>query len=262
MTKRTLLLLWLLICSAAAAEQLRLDTLKAGATIYKNVTVLGANTTDLYFRHANGFANVKLKYLPPALQKRFDYNPKAAEEAEKRQSEDEILYQTSLRTAAVSTGKPAVTKDTGWLGTETGLADPISDKSLLGKTAPELSVDKWLSDKPSLEGKFVLISFWASWSAPCRQYIPELNALQKKYGEKLVIVGVSAEPEKDLSDFSEPRIDYASAIDAKAKLTAAAGVTSIPCVLLADPKGVILYQGHPGALTEKRLQAVLSRPTE
>jgi cytochrome c biogenesis protein CcmG, thiol:disulfide interchange protein DsbE len=123
-------------------------------------------------------------------------------------------------------------------------------------------VEKWLGDKPDLEGKFVLISFWASWSAPCRQYIPELNALQKKYGEKLVIVGVTAEPEKDLSDFAGPRLEYASAIDTKAKLTAAAGVTSIPCVLLADPKGVILYQGHPAALTEKRLQTVLSRPSE
>jgi cytochrome c biogenesis protein CcmG, thiol:disulfide interchange protein DsbE len=262
MTKRILLLLWMLICSAAAAEQLKLDTLKAGATVYKDVTVLGANTTDLYFRHANGFANVKLKYLSPALQKRFDYNPKAAEEAEKRQNEAEILYQTSLRASAVPAAKSAVAKATGWLGTETGLSDPISDKSPLGKTAPELSVEKWLGDKPDLEGKFVLISFWASWSAPCRQYIPELNALQKKYGEKLVIVGVTAEPEKDLSDFAGPRLEYASAIDTKAKLTAAAGVTSIPCVLLADPKGVILYQGHPAALTEKRLQTVLSRPSE
>src|SRR5260221_8826964 len=202
MTKRIFLLVWLLICSAGA-EPLKLDTLKVGATTYKNVTVLGANTTDLYFRHAHGFANVKLKYLAPDLQKRFDYNPKAAEEAEKRRSEDEILYQSTLRESArassVASGTPVPAKSNGWLGTETGLADPISDKSSLGKSAPDISVDKWLGDKPNLEGKFVLISFWASWSAPCRQYIPELNALQKKYGDKLVVVGVTAEPEKDLS---------------------------------------------------------------
>lgn len=261
MTKRIVFLGWVLIASAFG-EPLRLDTLKVGATTYKDVTVLGANTTDLYFRYSGGVANVKLKYLDPDLQKRFDFNPKAAEEAEKRQAEAEILFQNSLHASPAPSTKPGETKSTGWLGTETGLSDPISDKSPLGKSAPEISITKWLGDKPSLEGKFVLLSFWASWSAPCRAYVPELNALQKKYGEKLAIIAVSAEPEKDLVDFSEPRIEFASGLDSKAKLTAAAGVTSVPCVLLADPKGVILYQGHPAALTEKRLQAILSRPSE
>jgi cytochrome c biogenesis protein CcmG, thiol:disulfide interchange protein DsbE len=260
---------WFLLCGtllvgSAGAAQFKLDTLKIGTTTYSNVTVLGANTTDLYFSHANGFGNVKLKYVGPELQKRFDYNPKAAEEAEKRQVENEILYQTSLaRSASTRAGNTAAAASARPLiGSETGLADPISDKSLLGKAGPPVQVDKWLGDKPALEGKFVLLNFWASWSAPCRQYIPELNALQKKYSEKLVIVGISAEPENDVADMTDPRIEYASGLDSKAKLTAAAGVTSVPCVLLIDPKGMVLYQGHPAALTEKKLQAILARPTE
>ncbi|HZR15931.1 MAG TPA: TlpA disulfide reductase family protein [Verrucomicrobiae bacterium] len=261
MTKWFLLCGTLLVCSAGAA-QFKLDTLKIGTTTYSNVTVLGANTTDLYFSHANGFANVKLKYVGPELQKRFDYNAKAAEEAEKRQVENEILYQTAL----AHTGSPrpgnAATPAKPLIGSETGLADPISDKSLLGKPGPTVQVDKWLGDKPALEGKFVLINFWATWSAPSRQYIPELNALQKKYSEKLVVVGISADPENEVADMTDPRIEYASGLDSKAKLTAAAGVTSIPCVLLVDPKGIVLYQGHPAALTERRLQAILARPTE
>jgi hypothetical protein len=40
------------------------------------------------------------------------------------------------------------------LGSETGLADPISDRSLLGKPAPALQVDKWLGEKPSLGRDF------------------------------------------------------------------------------------------------------------
>jgi thiol-disulfide isomerase/thioredoxin len=262
MTKWFLLCIVLLVCPAGA-EQFKLDTLKIGTTTYTNVTVLGANATDLYFSHAHGFANVKLKYVGPELQKRFDYNPKAAEEAEKRQIENEILYQTALaKASAVRPGNAARAGSAKpSIGSETGLADPISDKSLLGKPGPSLEVDKWLGDKPSLEGKFVLVNFWATWSAPCRQCVPELNALQKKYADKLVVVGVSAEPENDVADMSEPRIEYALAIDAKAKLTAAASVTSIPSILLLDPKGVVLFQGHPAALTEKKLQAILSRPT-
>ena len=40
-------------------------------------------------------------------------------------------------------------------------------------------------------GKVVLINFWATWCPPCRAEIPDLIALQKKYSDKLVIIGVS-----------------------------------------------------------------------
>jgi hypothetical protein len=89
-----------------------------------------------------------------------------------------------------------------------------------------------------------------------------LNALQKKYPDKLIVIGVSTCSEKDLTEMPEPHIDFASAIDAKAKLGAAAGITAIPSVLLCDPKGVVLYEGHPAALTDKKLQAILTRPAE
>jgi thiol-disulfide isomerase/thioredoxin len=263
MTRRFSLILALLFVLSAAAEPLKLDTLKVGTTIYTNVTVLGANATDLYFRHSLGFANVKLKYVSSDLQKRFDYDAKAAEEAERRQNENDLIYQTTLaKAASAPKSKSGPTNPKPLLGSETGLSDTISERSLLGKPAPSLEVEKWLGEKPALEGKFVLISFWASWSAPCRQLIPELNKLQKKYAEKLAVVGVSAESEADLSNMSEPRMEYASAVDSKAKLSAAAGITSIPCVLLCDPKGTVLYQGHPGAITEKKLEAILSRATE
>jgi thiol-disulfide isomerase/thioredoxin len=263
MTKRLVLcvLLWALF--SAGAETVKLDTLKVGNTTYRNVTVLGANATDLYFKHSLGFANVKLKYVPADLQKRFDYDPKAAAEAERHQNEEEILYHTSLAMAAVKQStNAAAPKVAGALGLETGLADPISDRSQLGKPGPKLEVDKWVGDKPDLEGKFVLIDFWASWSAPCRQGIADLNAWQKKYADKLVVIGVSAEPETAYADFSSPRIEYPLAVDSKAKLCAACGITSIPSITLRDPKGIVLYQGHPAALTEKRLQSILARAAE
>jgi len=262
MTKRLVLCVVLWVGYAAWAETVRLNTLQVGTSTYSNIVVLGANATDLYFKHSQGFANVKLKYVPADLQKRFDYDPKAAAEAERRQNEAEILYQTSLAAAAMKQPTNSAARAVGSLGLETGLADPISDRSLLGKQGPNLNIDKWIGDKPTLESKFVLINFWASWSAPCRQTIAELNAIQKKYADKLVVIGVSAEPESAYAEFSSPRIEYALAVDSKAKLSAASGVTSIPCVILRDPKGVVLYQGHPAALTDKRLQAILARPTE
>ena len=150
MTVRIAFWVSLLFALSAIGEALKINTLKVGSITYSNVTVLGANATDLYFSHSLGFANVKLKYVGPELQKRFDYDPKVAEEAEKRQNENDLIYQSSLavsatRASASSSGKPKAS-----LGAETGLADPISETSLLGKPAPNLEVDKWLGEKPAL----------------------------------------------------------------------------------------------------------------
>jgi len=43
----------------------------------------------------------------------------------------------------------------------------------------------------SWRGKVVFINFWATWCGPCRAEIPALVALQDKYRDQLVIVGIS-----------------------------------------------------------------------
>ena len=248
-----------LLVPALNAAQLKLKSLSVGSTTYSNVTVLGANVSDLYFTHAHGIANVKLKYLSDELKKRFSYDPKAAAEAEEKQAQSDSDYHDAL--AGGGTGQSERSATNGKpLSSETNIADPVSDRSLLGKPAPPLEFDKWLTDKPTLEGKFVLVSFWASWSIPSRRCIPDLNALQKKFPEKLAVIAVTSESEADLERSSDPGITFASALDAKAKWSSLVDVTSIPCAVLVDPKGVVRYQGHPGALTEVRLERIISKP--
>ncbi|MDD9939509.1 MAG: TlpA disulfide reductase family protein [Myxococcales bacterium] len=70
-----------------------------------------------------------------------------------------------------------------------------------GQPAPPLS-GKTLAGKPvsltGLKGRVVLIDFWASWCAPCKEEMPVLQKLNKKYGKKgLSILGVSVDDEAD-----------------------------------------------------------------
>jgi cytochrome c biogenesis protein CcmG, thiol:disulfide interchange protein DsbE len=253
----------LLLSGGVAAAVVKLDSLRVGSRTYRGVTVLGATATDLFFTHAEGVANVKLRLLSPELQKRFHYDPDEAAETEKKQEEDALAYHDTLGSnimaqvvrAAEASAKAAITS-------EESLADPISKVSPLGKPAPELEAEKWLSEKPESAGKFLLVYFWAPWSVPCRKNIPEVNALQKKFAEKLTVVGMTSESEADVLAAEGTKLEFSSAIDTQARLSNALGVTSVPCALLVDPKGVALFLGHPAALTEKKLQALLAKSAE
>src|SRR5437879_13912365 len=75
-------------------------------------------------------------------------------------------------------------------------------KSFLNQKAPDLVVEKWLTKEPDRKGKFVLIDFWATWCPPCRKAIPELNALHKKFGDKLIVIGLSDEHEPNVKSLA------------------------------------------------------------
>src|SRR5438067_9838566 len=84
-------LLWLAFCAPGAALE-KLDRLVVGSKTYTNVTIVGINATDLFFTYEQGMSNAKLKYLEPALQERFHYDPEVSALVEKQQMEDEARY--------------------------------------------------------------------------------------------------------------------------------------------------------------------------
>ena len=135
--------------------------------------------------------------------------------------------------------------------------------SFLGKKAPDFVVEKWLTAEPQRQGKFLLLDFWATWCAPCRQAIPELNALQKKFATNLVIIGVSDEPEEKVRALKEPKLEYASALDTQGRMKKALGVKGIPHVILIDPDGYVRWEGFPllegYELNEAAVREVLDR---
>src|SRR5512142_3392652 len=105
--KRLVVVLWLSLAWTAPAAQVKLDSLRTRSLIYSNVTVLGFNTTEVFFTHAAGMTNVKLKYLDSTLQGRCLYDPNAAAHAEQQQAADEALYNESLASNMVAKAQQA-----------------------------------------------------------------------------------------------------------------------------------------------------------
>ena len=63
------------------------------------------------------------------------------------------------------------------------------------------NVEHRLSD---YQGKVVLLNFWATWCAPCRAEIPDLNRLQGRYGEDgFVVISISDEEKELLTAFEK-----------------------------------------------------------
>jgi cytochrome c biogenesis protein CcmG/thiol:disulfide interchange protein DsbE len=263
MLLRCLFVFFLLADFSLFGAVLKLDLLNVGSHSYSNVTVLGANTTDLYFTHSGGISNVKLRQLDPQLQKHFDFDPKAAEQAERQQELDDLKFHYSISSNVIAKAvEAAVTAKKTAATSEFNIADPFTESSLIGKPAPEMSAQKWLGSKPELKGKCALIYFWAPWSIPSRRFIPDLNDLQKKYGEQVSVVGVTAESQVDVETMPGTRVEFPCAIDPQAKMFAAVNVRSLPCVLLIDPAGIVRYLGHPAALNDRAIEALIAPKSE
>lgn len=76
-----------------------------------------------------------------------------------------------------------------------------------GKDKPEIAPDFSIVDingneieLSALKGKIVVLDFWATWCPPCRQSIPEMVELQKKYKDELEIIGISLDDPSKLND--------------------------------------------------------------
>lgn len=118
-------------------------------------------------------------------------------------------------------------------------------KSVLGQKAPALEVEEWLTPKPDMDGKFVMVEFWATWCSSCRKAFPKMNVLQKAFADDLVIIGLSDEPAEKVNSMIYPKIEFTKAIDTRQLMKNELEVTGIPHAIIADPDGIVVWEGFP-----------------
>jgi len=102
-----------------------------------------------------------------------------------------------------------------------------------------------------LRGKVVLVNFWATWCPPCRAEIPDLVALQERYRDKLVVLGISededATPAQVKAFGVEQKMNYPIIMKTPELAKIFKGVSALPTTFVIDPEGKI-RQRHVGML--------------
>jgi thiol-disulfide isomerase/thioredoxin len=114
------------------------------------------------------------------------------------------------------------------------------------------------------DGQVRLIDFWATWCAPCREEIPMLVELDRKYGDKgLKIIAISDESADVLREFEERMgVTYKNLVDS-GEVAEEFLVLGLPTGFLLDREGNIVerYVGpKPARTLEKQIRELLELP--
>lgn len=114
-------------------------------------------------------------------------------------------------------------------------------------------------DLPATGGKVVLVDFWASWCAPCKESFPAMKELHEKYSAQgLVVVAVSIDDDKaDMDAFLKKNpMPFTLVRDPQSKLfDKQLGLTGVPVSYILDKQGKVAFthSGYEGKKTKKLL---------
>jgi len=110
-----------------------------------------------------------------------------------------------------------------------------------------------------LRGKYVLLDFWASWCAPCRDENPNIVKQYHAYKDKgFTVLGVSLDENQAawLKAIKDDKLEWTQVSELK-RWDSEAGqlykITAIPTSYLIDPDGIIIGKNLRGSALERAL---------
>ncbi len=155
--------------------------------------------------------------------------------------------------SAQSGGNPgglAVNRDFGQVKIDTAPARPFSLNLLEGGTL------EWAD----LEGKAVVLDFWASWCGPCRHEAPALAQVYLEYADLPVeFVGINLWDQKEgaLQHVNQFSVPYPNGIDSRGIIAIDYGVRGIPEKYFISSAGLITRK-FEGPMSAEDLRASLN----
>jgi thiol-disulfide isomerase/thioredoxin len=124
-------------------------------------------------------------------------------------------------------------------------------------------------DPSNLEGKVVLVDFWATWCGPCRKELPNVKRNYEKYHARgFEVVGVSLDTEADALEafLSKEQIGWPVLMGNErtgagwaTPLAIYYGVQSVPTAILVDQQGKVVSLNARGETLTRRLEELLGK---
>lgn len=119
----------------------------------------------------------------------------------------------------------------------------------------------------SLQGKVVLIDFWATWCPSCREALPHIKEIAKKFdGQPLVVLSISTDKDEQAwkAFVAKNEMTWLQCRDAESRQSVANafGVHAIPQTFTIDADGVLQDQHIGDAAIEGKLKKLVKRAQE
>jgi thiol-disulfide isomerase/thioredoxin len=139
---------------------------------------------------------------------------------------------------------------------------PEAAAALAGLALPdpagkEQRLDQW-------RGKVLVVNFWATWCAPCREEMPEFIKAQSEFGAKgLQFVGIAVDQPDKVSEFvKEIGLNYPALVGGFGAMelskTLGNNVMALPFTVIVDRKGAIVHT-QLGILKPDKLRALINQ---
>jgi DsbE subfamily thiol:disulfide oxidoreductase len=132
---------------------------------------------------------------------------------------------------------------------------------LVGQVMPDFSlmrIDGSTGKLSDFKGHPVLVNFWATWCAPCKEEMPLLQSYYQKYSPDLVVLGVNYEDGKFVAQqyLQENGIKFPVYLDSDGTTVVNYAVRGFPTTFFIDKDGVLRSE-HIGQLNEELLSQYL-----
>ena len=138
----------------------------------------------------------------------------------------------------------AATEDAQFTAVTADLAAEDEQAGKLDFTLKDIHGKKWT--RSELNGKIVVLNFWATWCPPCRQELPNLDAIAEHYASQgLVVLAVTDEEESKVMPMLRLHNPHFTVLfDSGRKVENQLGINSIPRTLIFDRQGKLAAQAQ------------------